>query len=161
MDSYSVHTQNIVLHQTRWMEILQRVEEQRPLLLMSSQSNEEGGGNFESTERKTCPLELARLLPTAFTPQLRTDHVHSQSSAPGAPGTGLRLALRHSQVQNFKHSLSGFSNLDICDVKGWHQHHTHRREHKQMASNGFEMRVYTRNTYARTVTGPTVERGEK
>lgn len=75
------------------MEILQRVEEHRPLLLMSSQSNEEGVGNFESTERKTCPLGLARLLPMAFTPQLRTDHVHSQSSAPGAPVPGLRLAL--------------------------------------------------------------------
>lgn len=101
--------------------ILQRVEEHTPLLLMSSQSNEEGVGNFESTERKPCTQGLARLLPMAFTSQFGSDHSHSRSSAPGAPGSGPRLALRHGQVQNFKHSLSGFSNSDICDVKGWHQ----------------------------------------
>lgn len=106
--------QNTVLYWALWMEILQRVEKNVLLLLLSSQSKKECIGNLQSTTRKTCivarnHLELHRS-PWHFyhsLEELSSIPIY-QHLKPRAQ-RNLQLSLRHIHVVENVYSLASLT----------------------------------------------------
>lgn len=135
-----------------------------PLLLMSSQSNAEWVGSLQSTERRKTWTngDSHPALHGCYPLRAHLDEITATPSHQHPKPRGRTHGHLYDTVKFGASNICSLASLTLILVMlrdGTDPTHTGEK-HKQVPSNGLGTRMCIGNTYAHTMTGPTVERKE-